>query len=55
MASNLDEIIKIKKKYNLKLIEDNAECMLGTYDGKLVGTFGDCASFSFQSSKHITQ
>ena len=54
MAANLDKIIKIKKKYNLKLIEDNAECMLGTFDGKLLGTFGDCASFSFQSSKHIT-
>lgn len=36
------------------LIEDNAECFLGRSGGQLVGTFGDAASFSFQSSKHLT-
>jgi len=38
----------------IPIIEDNAECFLGTYKGKLVGTIGDFASFSFQASKHIT-
>ena len=44
----------LAKKYSLKVIEDNAECFLGTFKGKLAGNWGDCASFSFQSSKHLT-
>ena len=39
---------------NLYLIEDNAECFMGYYQNQLVGTYGDFASFSFQSSKHLT-
>jgi len=54
LSPDLDPIIQICKKNNLILIEDNAECFLGKYKGKLVGTFGDMASFSFQSSKHLT-
>lgn len=38
----------------LFLIEDNAQCFLGTYKEKLVGQFGHFASYSFQASKHIT-
>lgn len=53
-SPNMTEIVKICKKHNLKLIEDNAECYLGKHNGKLVGTFGDFASYSFQSSKHLT-
>lgn len=49
-----DKIIDICKRHNLYLIEDNAECFLGKYKGKLVGEFGDFASFSFQASKHVT-
>jgi len=54
LAPDYDKIIDICKKYNLYLIEDNAECFLGKYKGKLVGEFGDFSSFSFQASKHIT-
>lgn len=54
LSPDYDEIINICKEYNLFLIEDNAECFLGEYKGKLVGQFGDFASFSFQASKHIT-
>ncbi len=54
LAPNYDELLKICDEYNLFLIEDNAECFLGKYKGKLVGQFGDFASFSFQASKHIT-
>lgn len=54
MSPDYDEIIKIAKKFKIKIIEDNAECFLGTYKKKIVGTFGDFASYSFQSSKHIT-
>ncbi len=54
LSPEYDEILKICKEHNIFLIEDNAECFLGYYKGKLVGTFGDFSSFSFQASKHIT-
>lgn len=54
LSPDYDEILKVCKKYNLYLIEDNAECFYGKYKGKLVGQFGDFASFSFQASKHLT-
>lgn len=50
----MDKIVDITKKYNLFVIEDNAQAFLSYYKGKLIGTFGDCASYSFQSSKHLT-
>ena len=54
LAPDYDPILETCRKHNLFLIEDNAECYLGTYKGKLVGEFGDFASFSFQASKHLT-
>jgi perosamine synthetase len=54
LSPDYDKIIAVCKKHNLYLIEDNAQCFYGTYKGKLVGQFGDFASFSFQASKHLT-
>ena len=54
LSPDYDKLLEICKEHNLYLIEDNAECFLGTYKGKLVGQFGDFSSFSFQASKHIT-
>lgn len=54
LSPEYDEILAICKEHNIGLIEDNAECFLSTYKGKLVGEFGDFASFSFQASKHLT-
>lgn len=54
LPPDYDSILKVCKKHNLALIEDNAECFLGTYNGKVVGQFGDFGSFSFQTSKHLT-
>ncbi len=54
LAPDFDAINAIAKKHNLAVIEDDAQCFLGKYKGKTVGTLGDIASFSFQSSKHIT-
>ena len=53
-APNLKEIRKICDKFQLYLIEDNAECFLAKIDNCIVGTYGDFASYSFQSSKHLT-
>lgn len=54
LCPDMDPIMELAKKHNLTVIEDNAECFLGEYKGKLVGTIGHAASFSFQSSKHLT-
>lgn len=54
LAPDYDKIIDICKRKGLYLIEDNAECFLGKYKGKLVGEFGHFSSYSFQASKHIT-
>lgn len=54
LAPDYDRIVDLCKKHRLALIEDNAECFLGEYKGKLVGEFGDFASYSFQASKHLT-
>jgi len=54
LSPDMDSIMTVAEQYGLKVIEDNAECFLGTYKGRLVGTLGHCSSFSFQSSKHLT-
>jgi perosamine synthetase len=54
LSPDYDAILAICKKRGLFLIEDNAECFLGTYKGKLVGEFGHFSSYSFQASKHMT-
>jgi len=54
LSPDMDPIMALAAKHGLKVIEDNAECFLGEYKGRLVGTIGHCSSFSFQSSKHLT-
>ena len=54
LSPDMDPIMALANENGLKVIEDNAECFLGEYKGRLVGNLGHCASFSFQSSKHLT-
>lgn len=54
LSPDMDPIMALADKHGIKVIEDNAECFLGWYKGRLVGTLGHCSSFSFQSSKHLT-
>ena len=54
LSPDMDPMMELARARGLKVIEDNAECFLAEYKGRLVGTLGDCASFSFQSSKHMT-
>jgi len=51
---NLDKILKLCKKYNLWLIEDNCDALGSKYDGRYTGTFGNIATFSFYPAHHIT-
>jgi perosamine synthetase len=54
LSPEMDKIMEIAKKYNLYVIEDNAQCFLGEYKGKIVGSIGHASSFSFQNTKHMT-
>jgi len=54
LPCDYDEIINIANKYNIPVIEDNAECVLSKYKGRMVGSIGDMASYSFENSKHIS-
>ena len=44
-------IMEIAKYHSIPVIEDSAQCVLGYIHGKLVGTFGDMASWSFEKFK----
>ncbi len=54
LSPDMDPIMDIAREHNLFVLEDDAQCFLGRYKGRLVGTLGHAASFSFQSSKHMT-
>ncbi len=51
---NMERIMAIAKKHNLRVIEDACQAHLGEYQGKILGTIGDVGCFSFQTSKTIS-
>ncbi|MCX9158356.1 lipopolysaccharide biosynthesis protein RfbH [Niveibacterium sp. 24ML] len=51
---NLSAVMAVCDKYGLWLIEDCCDALGSTYDGKLVGTFGDIGTLSFYPAHHIT-
>jgi perosamine synthetase len=54
LSADMDPIMEIAREHNLTVIEDDAECFLGQYKGRAIGSIGHFGSFSFQSSKHMT-
>lgn len=53
-AADMDGILAVCRKHNLKLIEDAAHAFPTQYKGKMIGSFGDVTSFSFYANKTIT-
>ena len=51
---NLEIVTALCKKYNLWLVEDCCDALGATYNGQMVGTFGDIATLSFYPAHHIT-
>lgn len=47
-------VVDLCQRYNLKLIEDAAEMIGQTYNGRQCGSFGDVSTVSFYSNKHTT-
>lgn len=52
--ADMDPIMKLSRKYNLKIIEDACESIAATYKNKFVGTFGETAVFAFYPNKQMT-
>jgi CDP-4-dehydro-6-deoxyglucose reductase, E1 len=51
---NIDVVTELCKKYNLWLVEDCCDALGATYNGRMVGTFGDISTLSFYPAHHIT-
>jgi len=54
LPPDYDALLALCDEFHLYLIEDNAQCINGTYKGRVVGSFGHFACYSFQGSKHLT-
>ena len=52
--ADMDEIMAIAKKHNLFVLEDACHGHGGAYKGKMMGSIGNAAAFSFQASKNVT-
>ena len=49
----MDKIVAIARKHNLRLVEDCAQSHGATYQGQMTGSFGDIGCFSFYPSKNL--
>ena len=54
VACEMDRIMDIARRYDLKVVEDAAQAMMCTYKGKPLGTIGDFGCFSFHETKNFS-
>lgn len=53
VACDMDNIMRIAKKHNLKVIEDSCQAIMATHNNSPIGTIGDIGCLSFQASKVV--
>ena len=53
LPCDMDKLYALAKKHDLRVVEDAAQAIGSTWQGKRIGAFGDFASFSFQVNKNI--
>lgn len=53
LPCDMDKLYAIANRHNLRVVEDAAQAIGSTWQGKRIGSFGDFASFSFQVNKNI--
>lgn len=53
VSCDMSYFLKLKKKFNIYLIEDAAHSFLGKYKDKYLGTIGDFGAFSFHETKNF--
>lgn len=51
LLCDMDPIVALAKKHGLMVIEDCCQAVMGKYKGRIAGTLGDAAAFSFDSEK----
>lgn len=54
VACEMDTILDIARRHNLKVIEDAAQGVMSTYKGRPLGTIGDFGCFSFHETKNYS-
>lgn len=54
IACEMDTIMMIARKYNLKVVEDAAQGVMSTYKGRALGTIGDLGCYSFHETKNYS-
>lgn len=54
VSCEMDTIMALAKKYNLKVVEDAAQGVMSTYKGKALGTIGDYGCYSFHETKNYS-
>lgn len=54
VSCEMDTIMSIAKKYNLKVVEDAAQGVMSSYKGKALGTIGDFGCYSFHETKNYS-
>lgn len=54
LPADMDPLMELASRKKLFVLEDDAECFLGYYKGRIAGSIAHVSSFSFQSSKHIS-
>ena len=53
VACEMDSIVAIAKRHNLRIVEDAAQGIMASYKGRALGAIGDLGSFSFHETKNI--
>lgn len=53
IACEMDSIIAIAKRHNLKIVEDAAQGVMASYKGRALGTIGDLGAYSFHETKNV--
>jgi dTDP-4-amino-4,6-dideoxygalactose transaminase len=53
VACEMDSIVAIAKRHNLRIVEDAAQGIMASYKGRALGAIGEIGSFSFHETKNI--
>ena len=54
VCCDMHNVMGLAKRHNLFVIEDAAQAMMSTFDGKALGTIGDLGTYSFHETKNYT-
>ena len=54
VSCDMNNVMKIARKYDLFVIEDAAQAMMSTFENRALGTIGDLGTFSFHETKNYT-